>query len=96
MKLTVSAYDVARMLREDKWARWTDEGALAIARYLEGLDEDTGEEYEIDVTSIRGEFAEYRNEENLVCDTGLTAAEHDANGTLVARLDNGGVVIRVE
>ena len=96
MKLTVSVCEVARILKSDKWARWSDEGALAIARYLEWMEEETGTECEVDTTSIRGEFAEYRNEEDLVGDTGLTAAEHEANGTLLARLKNGGFVIRVE
>mgnify|MGYP005861148999 CR=1 FL=1 len=96
MKITVSVCEVARMLKEDKWARWTDEGAFAIARYLDDLEDQLGEEYEVDVTGIRGEFAEYRNEYDLVSDTGKTADTHEKNGTLLARLKNGGFVIRVE
>ena len=96
MKLTLSTVEAARLLMKDKWAKWSEYGALAVVEYLERLEEDIGEEIDLDVASIRGEFAEYRNEEDLVCDTGLTAAEHEANGTLVARLDNGGFVIRVE
>ena len=93
MKMTLSVYAVARIIKEDRHAYWSDDAALAIAQYLDRLEEETGEEYEVDVAKIRWDFAEYRDIESLVRETGRTAAEHEENGTLVAKLDNGGFVV---
>ena len=93
MKVTLTTYEAARMIKEDKWAKWSDAGALAVVKYLEGVENATGEEIELDLPSIRGDFAEYESEEALVQDTEKTPAEHEAQGTLVARLENGGFVV---
>ena len=59
MKVTLSTYEVADQIYQDKSAGWTREGALALAEYLESVEEDTGSEMELDVVAIRCEYAEY-------------------------------------
>lgn len=59
MKETLSTSQVADRLRADENAGWTYHGAKALAEYLEQIEEDTGEEMELDVVAIRCDFAEY-------------------------------------
>jgi hypothetical protein len=59
MKLTLNTRQVANYLAADKDANWSYSGALALAEYLEELEESTGEEIELDVCSIRCDFAEW-------------------------------------
>ena len=89
----VSIHDAARIIREDKYANWSDEGALAIARYLADLEKRMGREYELDLREIRRDFKEYSSFEELYRKTGLDAYDHRRQRTLVAELDNGGFVI---
>ena len=89
----VSIYDAARMIKEDKYANWSDEGALAIARYLSDLEKRMGREYELDLIAIRRDFKEFRNLEDIYRATGLDAYDHHRQRTLVAELDNGGFVV---
>ena len=50
---------VADALRRDEYAGWSYDGAKALAEWLEGLAEDTGEPYELDTVALRCEFSEY-------------------------------------
>jgi len=83
MKTTLNASDIARALKSDENANWTWNGARALAEYLEQLEEDTGEEMEMDVCAIRCDFSEYdsleawasdyfRNQADAVDKLGLT------------------------
>jgi hypothetical protein len=59
MKRTLSTYDVAGALMEDKNAAWTRAGAYALAEHIEQLEQELGEETELDIVAIRCEFSEY-------------------------------------
>jgi len=59
MKITLSQSDIADALRTDSNARWSYSGACALAEYLDDMDEETGEETELDIVAIRCDFTEY-------------------------------------
>jgi hypothetical protein len=61
MKTTLNTSDIARALKSDENAAWTWNGAKALAEYLEQLEEETGEEMELDVCAVRCDFSEYAN-----------------------------------
>ena len=63
MKMTLTTYDIANALREDENARWSRAGAFALAEYLEQLEEETGEEMELDTVAIRCDYSEYETAE---------------------------------
>jgi len=58
MKTTLNTLDIARALKSDENAAWSWSGAKALAEYLEQLEEETGEEMEMDVCAIRCDFSE--------------------------------------
>lgn len=68
MKTTLNTYDIANALKSDENANWTWNGARALAEYLEQIEEDTGEEMELDVVAIRCEFSEYESLESWASD----------------------------
>ena len=59
MKMTLNTYQIADALKNDTNARWSYNGSLALAEYLEEYEESTGEEMELDVCAIRCDFSEY-------------------------------------
>ena len=59
MKQTLTTHDIADALKRDENAGWSWQGALALAQYLEELEQDTGEELELDVVAIRCDYSEY-------------------------------------
>lgn len=68
MKTTLNTSDIARALKSDENAAWTWNGAKALAEYLEQLEEETGEEMELDVCAIRCDFSEYDSLEAWAAD----------------------------
>jgi hypothetical protein len=58
MKQTLTTSEAADILFADKNAGWSYAGARALAEYLEELEEDTGEEIELDFVAIRCDFSE--------------------------------------
>lgn len=64
MKHTLTTYEIADYLHADKFAGWTRPGAFALAEYLENLEQDLGEEMELDVVAIRCDFSEYSSLQN--------------------------------
>lgn len=68
MKMRISAYEAADMLLADENANWSRAGALAMAEYLEQLEDDIGEEIEFDVVAIRCDFSEYDSARDCVED----------------------------
>jgi len=83
MKTTLSTSDIARALKSDENAAWSWNGARALAEYFEQLEEETGEEMELDTVAIRCDFSEYdsleawasdyfRNQADAVDKLGLT------------------------
>ena len=59
MKMTLNTYQIADELKRDTCARWSYNGSLALAEYLEQYEADNGEEMELDTCAIRCEFSEY-------------------------------------
>ena len=59
MKQTLTTSQIADALRADQYARWSYDGAYALAEYLEQYEEDCGEELELDVVAFRCQFTEY-------------------------------------
>jgi hypothetical protein len=68
MKTTLNASDIARALKSDENAAWSWNGARALAEYLEHLEEETGEEMELDVCAIRCDLSEYNSLEEWAAD----------------------------
>ena len=61
MKTTLSTYQIAEALFADETANWTRPASLALAEWLEQMEEDTGEEMELDVVAIRCDFSEFKS-----------------------------------
>lgn len=61
MKTTLTEWQVADALKSDEYARWSYEGAKALAEYLCEIDEQSGEDTELDVVAIRCDFSEYKS-----------------------------------
>lgn len=59
MKTTLSTWQIADALQNDSSANWSNAGAQALAEYLEEMEEDTGEELELDAVAIRCDFSEF-------------------------------------
>jgi hypothetical protein len=59
MKTTLNEWQVADELKRDKNAGWSYNGSKALASYLCQMDEDSGEDTELDVVAIRCEWNEY-------------------------------------
>ncbi len=59
MKITLNTYQIADELKRDTCARWSYNGSLALAEYLEEYEDSTGEEMELDTCAIRCDFSEY-------------------------------------
>ena len=61
MKTLLNTYDVANALAKDEYANWSQNGALALAEYLEEYEESTGEELKLDIVMLRCDFSEYKS-----------------------------------
>ena len=61
MKITLNTYQIADELKRDTCARWSYNGSLALAEYLEEYDSDNGEDTELDTCAIRCDFSEHAN-----------------------------------
>ena len=59
MKITLNTYQIADELKRDTNARWSYNGSLALAEYLEQYESDSGDEMELDTCAIRCDFSEY-------------------------------------
>lgn len=94
MKITLSVSEIADRLRADKNSRWSYDGAIALAEYLE---ESTGEEMELDVVGIRCDFCEYESALEAADEKFSSAEEaleylRETRATVLT-LKNGGVVV---
>ena len=57
--MTLSTEHATDLLRADQNANWSHAGAVALIKYLEEWEEETGEEIELDVVAIRCDFTQY-------------------------------------
>ena len=67
MKTTLNTSDIANALKSDENANWSWDGSRSLAEYLEQIEEDTGEEMELDVVAIRCDFSEYDSLQAWIC-----------------------------
>jgi hypothetical protein len=58
MKNTLTTWQIADALKQDENAGWSYEGSKALAEYLDQLDQETGEDTELDVVAIRCDWSE--------------------------------------
>jgi len=59
MKKILTSHEVANELLHDKNAGWSRFGALALAEYLEDIEQETGEEVELDIVALRCDYSEH-------------------------------------
>ena len=84
MKTTLSTYEIANALKSDENAAWSWNGANALEEYFEQLEEETGEEMELDVCAIRCDFSEYESLSDWLM-------EHHGAETLAVALQRSGI-----
>lgn len=60
---------------QDDNAKWSRSAAYALADYLQELENDTGEEQELDVVAIRCDFSEYSSAVEAAGEYGWSADE---------------------
>ena len=91
----LSTTEVARRLKNDPYAGWSYEGALALAEYLAEYVEDTDENMELDIVAIRCDFSEYEDLANFNQDTGseFETIEDLQDNTTVIHVENTGKII---
>ena len=73
MKKTLTTYDIADALLADTNASWSRAGAFALADHFEELEQDLGEEFELDVVAIRCDYSEHEGLEQWARDYTGTA-----------------------
>jgi len=92
----------------DEWNRWTERkdtfsynGKRALFDYIESIENDTGEETELDIVSLCGEYSEYDSAMEACAEYGQDEMkdEDDAREWLEANtaclsVDGGGVIIQ--
>jgi hypothetical protein len=61
MKKTLSVHEIANELKNDQYAGWSYDGAMALAEHLDQMDQDSGDDTEFDVVAIRCDFSEYES-----------------------------------
>jgi hypothetical protein len=61
MKQTLTTTQAASLLADDEHSSFSYHGALALAEYLEQLEQDTGEEMEFCNVAIRCDFSEHES-----------------------------------
>jgi hypothetical protein len=59
MHINMSVLNIANELKADEYAGWTYAGALALAAYLDELDDDLGTSSEFDRVAIRCAYTEF-------------------------------------
>lgn len=68
MYKTLTTNDIVDALLADENARWSRAGAYALAEYLQELEGNIGEEFELDVVALRCEYSEYPSAAEAVKD----------------------------
>jgi len=60
MKNTLTINQISHALQLDEYAGWSWEGSKALAEYLDQIDQETGEDTELDIVAIRCDWSEYK------------------------------------
>ena len=105
MKTTLSTSEAVDLLATDDNAGWSYAGARALVKFLENLEDDTGEEIEFDRVALRCDFSEYPNAREAAEEYGWEPEDADSDDaeeaaagwlgdrTTVITFD-GGVIVR--
>jgi len=105
MKLTIGTYDIADYLVADTYGAWTRSGSLAMAEWLEQMEEDSGIEMEFNACEIRCSYSEYASVMEAASEYGWeadaseyaeqqeAAARHFLEERTEIRLFSGGVLV---
>jgi hypothetical protein len=77
MNVKLTTHEAADILLDDENANWSSAGSLAMVRYLEDLEEDLGEEIDLDVVAIGCDYSEFASLQSWLCEY-YGADLHDA------------------
>ena len=66
----LTTYDIADALFSDEYGGWSRAGALALAEWLEDMEDATGEQTTLDVVAIRCDFSEHGSLQQWASDYG--------------------------
>ena len=106
MKITLSSHDITNYLLADSYASWTRSGAREMAKWLEEMEEDSGNEMDFDIVAIRCEYSEYESiaeaagaygwepDEYEFYEQHNSAARHFLEENTEIRIFSNGVIIR--
>jgi hypothetical protein len=79
MKKTLTTTQAASLLADDEYSSFSYHGALALAEYLEQLEQDTGEDMEFCNVAIRCDFTQYSSPQEAAEDHGWEPDSHVAD-----------------
>lgn len=96
MKQTLTTNQVAHLLLKDDNARWSYEGAFALAEHYEEMEQDSGEEIELDVVAIRCEWTEYKTAHEIAeaYDIAFDGDEEDVEDAIINHLGDKTLLLR--
>lgn len=98
MKTTVTSYDFVKAFDDyDRSTKFSRAARFALFDYLEEVEEDTGEEMELDVISLCGEYTEYASLQDFREELGYTEEDYPdmdslREDTTVIEFDGGFIV----
>ena len=87
MKQTMEFYDFRNAFREHRPDNFTDDGLIALWRWLEEFEDDTGKEIHFNLTDICCSYAEYASPKKHFEECG------DYDHVLVATTATGGLIV---
>lgn len=94
MKQTINEAQFIQQFKAIRPENFSYEGLKTIFEYLEDLEQDMGEEYELDVIAICCEFSEYENQEELEDEYGMSFEDIE-DTTTVLITDSGSYIVQV-
>ena len=94
MKKTINTWEAATEQRSDKYASWSYNGSIALAEYLEELENEIGEAIEFDATAIRCDYTEYKSA--LDCCNDILPDEYESEEEALSELQANTTVIEFD
>ena len=96
MKQTINQYDFTEAFRKIRPDNFSYEGLIALYDYLESLESDIGEEFELDVIAFCCEYSEYKNLKEFQDNYGdeYETIEDVENETTVILIDDESFIIQ--
>lgn len=94
MKKTINFYDFERAFTTDTYRdKFSYEGKKALFEHLEEYEDATGDQIELDVVALCGDYAQYEDLEHFQSDYGKEYTDIDAirDYTCVIMIGKGGV-----